>query len=80
MEKSARGDWRRGGSEEDERHASLTSSFVRFFLSADQAPKKLEQPIVTICNHMHGTLLRSLDPQLWAKMEELGIEPQIYGM
>jgi len=64
------------------RVADSRSLFPTFLIlrSLAQAPKKLEQPIVTICNHMHGTLLRSLDPQLWAKMEELGIEPQIYGM
>lgn len=45
-----------------------------------QPPKKLDQPIVTICNHMHGTLLRSLDPQLWTQLEQLGIEPQIFGI
>ncbi|CED83991.1 Ypt/Rab-specific GTPase-activating protein GYP6 [Phaffia rhodozyma] len=42
--------------------------------------EKPQQPIVQLCNHLHGTALRVLDPQLWTKLEELGIEPQIYGI
>jgi TBC1 domain family protein 5 len=37
-------------------------------------------PIVQVCNHIQGTLLRTVDPILWKKLQGAGIEPQIYGM
>lgn len=37
-------------------------------------------PIVQVCNHIQDTLLRTVDPLLWKKMQAAGIEPQIYGM
>lgn len=37
-------------------------------------------PIVQACNHIQGTLLKTVDPLLWKKMQAAGIEPQIYGM
>lgn len=37
-------------------------------------------PIVQDCNHLQGTLLRTVDPILWKKLQAAGIEPQIYGM
>lgn len=37
-------------------------------------------PIVQVCNHIQGTLLRTVDPALWQKIQSAGIEPQIYGM
>lgn len=37
-------------------------------------------PIVQACNYVQSTLLRTVDPLLWKKMQAAGIEPQIYGM
>lgn len=37
-------------------------------------------PIVQACNHIQGNLLRTVDPLLWKKLQDAGIEPQIYGM
>ena len=37
-------------------------------------------PIVQACNHIQGTLLKTVDPSLWKKLQGDGIEPQIYGM
>lgn len=37
-------------------------------------------PIVRICNSIQGDYLRPVDPALWARLHEVGIEPQIYGM
>lgn len=37
-------------------------------------------PIVQACNHIQSTLLRTVDPLLWTRMQAAGIEPQIYGM
>ncbi|KAG8798411.1 hypothetical protein FRC18_008669 [Serendipita sp. 400] len=37
-------------------------------------------PIVAICNRMQNQYLSSVDPTLWRRMSELGIEPQLYGM
>lgn len=36
--------------------------------------------IVQDCNHLQGTLLRTVDPILWKTLHGTGIEPQIYGM
>lgn len=37
------------------------------------------QPIVAKCSRIHD-LLRRVDHDLWRRMEELRIEPQIYGL
>ncbi|KAG8885225.1 hypothetical protein FRB98_001907 [Tulasnella sp. 332] len=37
-------------------------------------------PIVRICNSIQVDYLRPVDPALWARLQEVGIEPQIYGM
>lgn len=37
-------------------------------------------PIVRICNNIQSDYLRPVDPALWARLQEVGIEPQIYGM
>ncbi|KZO97897.1 hypothetical protein CALVIDRAFT_497121 [Calocera viscosa TUFC12733] len=37
-------------------------------------------PIVHICRHMQGQILRSVDPALWAQLDAAGIEPQMYGI
>lgn len=37
-------------------------------------------PIVAVCNRIHGQYLHKVDPALWEKMNDAGIEPQIYGM
>ncbi|KAG8867855.1 hypothetical protein FRC20_004674 [Serendipita sp. 405] len=37
-------------------------------------------PIVAICNRMQNQYLSSVDPTLWRRMSELGIEPQLYGI
>lgn len=42
--------------------------------------KPFVAPIVQDCNHLQGTLLRTVDPILWKTLQGTGIEPQIYGM
>jgi TBC1 domain family member 5 len=37
-------------------------------------------PIVQACTEIQSTLLRECDPHLWQHMQNVGIEPQIYGM
>jgi TBC1 domain family protein 5 len=37
-------------------------------------------PIVSVCNRIHSQYLSKVDPALWEKMNEAGIEPQIYAM
>jgi len=37
-------------------------------------------PIVSVCNRIQSQYLSKVDPVLWEKMNEAGIEPQIYGM
>lgn len=37
-------------------------------------------PIVTACNRIQNQHLSSVDPTLWRRMSELGVEPQLYGM
>jgi TBC1 domain family member 5 len=40
----------------------------------------LVQPIVGTAIRIHDSLLKTIDHELWAKMEELGVEPQLYGI
>ncbi|KDQ06749.1 hypothetical protein BOTBODRAFT_621649 [Botryobasidium botryosum FD-172 SS1] len=37
-------------------------------------------PIVSVCNKLQSTDLKAVDPLLWSKMREVGVEPQIYGI
>ncbi|KAH7910661.1 rab-GTPase-TBC domain-containing protein [Hygrophoropsis aurantiaca] len=37
-------------------------------------------PIVQACGHIQGTLLKCVDPSLYAAMQTAGVEPQIYGL
>jgi TBC1 domain family member 5 len=37
-------------------------------------------PVVQTCNLIQSTILRTVDPELWKRMQSTGIEPQIYGM
>lgn len=45
----------------------------------DASSSPLVQPIVAKCNRIHE-LLKKVDFELWRRMEELKIEPQIYGI
>ncbi|KAL1707767.1 rab-GTPase-TBC domain-containing protein [Schizophyllum commune] len=42
--------------------------------------KPYVSPVVLACNRIQSTLLRSIDPLLWGKVQGAGIEPQIYGI
>ncbi|KAK4685294.1 TBC1 domain family member 5, partial [Tremellales sp. Uapishka_1] len=37
-------------------------------------------PIITRCNHIHSSLIRRTDPQLWERLEAEGIETQIWAI
>lgn len=43
-------------------------------------PDEYVAPILRECGRIQGELLKGVDPTLWARMKEAGIEPQIYGM
>ncbi len=40
----------------------------------------LPAPIITRCNHLHSSLIRRIDPQLWERLETEGVEAQIWAM
>jgi TBC1 domain family member 5 len=68
---------------EDETGAAKSSAFVnhvQFNPDGKVDLKSYVAPIVQACNHLQGSLLRSVDPLLWKKLQATGIEPQIYGM
>lgn len=46
----------------------------------DDGLRPYTAPISTICNRIQNQYLSNVDPTLWRRMSELGIEPQIYGM
>ncbi|KZT56423.1 hypothetical protein CALCODRAFT_317884 [Calocera cornea HHB12733] len=48
--------------------------------SASRSGEGWVAPIVNICRHMQGQILRSVDPALWARLDSAGIEPQMYGI
>lgn len=37
-------------------------------------------PIVLVCNKIQNQYLSQVDPALWEKLSEVGVEPQLYGM
>jgi TBC1 domain family member 5 len=37
-------------------------------------------PIVKVCEKIHSEYLKHADPLLWTKIQEVGVEPQIWGM
>jgi TBC1 domain family protein 5 len=45
-----------------------------------RAPSAPQAPIITRCNHIHNSLLRQIDPQLWERLETEGVEAQIWAM
>lgn len=48
--------------------------------NAQGSATTLVQPIVAIANRVHDKLLRTIDMDLWQKMESLRIEPQIFAI
>ncbi|KIJ68961.1 hypothetical protein HYDPIDRAFT_144455 [Hydnomerulius pinastri MD-312] len=51
--------------------------------SSSRGPINLKpyvSPIIKTCNHIQGTLLKSVDPPLHDALQSAGIEPQIYGL
>jgi len=48
--------------------------------SAEDGLQPYVAPVVTICNRIQNQYLSNVDPTLWRRMSELGIEPQLYGM
>ena len=59
---------------------SLPANHVRLNSDGKVNLQPYVAPIVQACNHIQGTLLRAVDPLLWKKIQDTGIEPQIYGM
>ncbi|KAK9707603.1 hypothetical protein K7432_010064 [Basidiobolus ranarum] len=52
-------------------------------LLGNQSPASMppnQTPIVVKCNRIHHELLKTYDPQLYAYLESLEIEPQLYGI
>ena len=37
-------------------------------------------PIVQVCSKIHSEYLKNTDPVLYSRLQEVGVEPQIYGM
>lgn len=59
---------------------SLTLSHHGTTPSAPTSSTVLVQPIVGTAIRIHDSLLKTIDHNLWAKMEELGVEPQLYAI
>ncbi len=49
-------------------------------LNGPVQPQPYTPPIVRVCNIIQNECLRPTDPVLWSRMQEVGIEPQLYGM
>lgn len=58
---------------------SVPSPMISQSGSSDTNGSPLVQPIVAKCTLIHE-LLKKVDFELWRRMEELKIEPQIYGI
>lgn len=61
-------------------HVNLSASLSGPSGSSAIALKPYVAPIVEACNRVQSTFLKSVDPELWRRMQGAGIEPQIYGM
>lgn len=53
---------------------------VQLAVPSGNGIKPYVAPIVEACNRVQSTYLKSVDPELWKRMQSAGIEPQIYGM
>jgi TBC1 domain family protein 5 len=73
-------EWREGEDDAVGAKASLLPNHVQFNPDGKVDLKPYVAPIVQACNHLQGTLLRTVDPILWKQLQAAGIEPQIYGM
>lgn len=60
---------------------SPLSTHVQFNVPNGQVDlKPYVSPIVEACNRLQSSFLKSVDPDLWRRVQAAGIEPQIYGM
>ncbi|GBE80030.1 RabGAP/TBC protein [Sparassis crispa] len=71
-------EWRESQSPAD---TSPLGSHVQLNIpSGETRLKPYVAPIVDACNRIQSTYLKSVDPELWRRMQSAGIEPQIYGI
>ncbi|KIM28970.1 hypothetical protein M408DRAFT_8402 [Serendipita vermifera MAFF 305830] len=47
---------------------------------SDDGIQSYVAPVVAVCNRLQNQYLSNIDPTLWRRMSELGIEPQLYGI
>ncbi|KIM80775.1 hypothetical protein PILCRDRAFT_9217 [Piloderma croceum F 1598] len=73
-------EWRESEDETGAAKFSALANHVQFNPDGKVDLKPYVAPIVQACNHLQGSLLRSVDPLLWKKLQATGIEPQIYGI
>ena len=73
-------EWRDDDTSGVDASISLLANYVQSNSDGKVNLQPYVAPIVQACNHIQGTLLRTVDPLLWKKMQDAGIEPQIYGM
>ncbi|KAH8102963.1 RabGAP/TBC [Cristinia sonorae] len=72
-------EWQEGKSSATEK--SPLASHVQLNLAGDNSGlKPYVAPIVQACNRIQSNLLKSVDPELWKRLQSVGIEPQIYGI
>jgi TBC1 domain family protein 5 len=48
--------------------------------SSTEGLQPYSAPIVNICDRIQNLHLKNVDPTLWRRMNEVGIEPQLFGM
>ncbi|KAM0751577.1 RabGAP/TBC [Meredithblackwellia eburnea MCA 4105] len=60
--------------------SASTTSLTLNHASSSSSPIVLVQPIVATAIRIHDRLLQTIDPPLWAKMEKLRVEPQLYAI
>ena len=42
--------------------------------------QNVQAPIIVRCNNLHSSVIRRIDPQLWEKLENEGVEAQLWAM
>lgn len=64
----------------DRTAASSTTNLTLNHAGGPSATIVLVQPIVGTAIRIHDRLLQTIDPALWAKMEKVRVEPQLYAI
>ena len=59
---------------------SIGTAQLRQMMQRSKNTAQAQAPIITRCQHIHHGLIGRIDPQLWERLENEGVEAQIWAM